>query len=199
MSTSGAENASRRGYHHGNLRVELLRTAESVLRDGGTDAVTLRELARRAGVSHAAPNRHFPDRYALLLALAASGYERLGQSVAEAVEAAGAPFRAQFRALVSTFVRFAIDNSALLEVMFTMGKNGTTPELQAATSPLYAAFGSLVERGLATGELLGDDANRVKPLIIATMQGIAAFAAAGALPAPRVEALIDDACALFTA
>lgn len=199
MSTSAGDAAGRsRPYHHGNLRAELLETAEQVLREDGLAHVTLRDLARKAGVSHAAPSRHFADRNALLVALAAVGFERLGAAVIAAVESGGGDFDAQFRAVATTFVRFAIDNSALVDVMFTIGKGREAPELRAATAPLYGAFGALVDRGLEAGRLRALDADRLRPLIIATLQGIAAFAASGPLAARRVDALIEDACALFS-
>ena len=64
---------SSRPYHHGNLREALLVQAMTTLREGGVEALSLRELARAVGVSHAAPRRHFPDRQALLDALAERG------------------------------------------------------------------------------------------------------------------------------
>ncbi|WP_329139338.1 TetR/AcrR family transcriptional regulator [Streptomyces sp. NBC_01476] len=69
--------AADRPYHHGNLRAELLAHAERMLDESGQDGLSLRELARAAGVSHGAPRRHFADRQALLDALAAEGFERL--------------------------------------------------------------------------------------------------------------------------
>jgi AcrR family transcriptional regulator len=75
MSTSS------RTYHHGDLRAELLRTAGEMLEKEGLASLRLRELARRAGVSHNAPYRHFPDRESLLAALAAEGFERLGAAL----------------------------------------------------------------------------------------------------------------------
>src|ERR1700744_5277860 len=77
-----------RPYHHGNLRQALLEQAMIALRDGGSDELSLRELARAVGVSHAAPRRHFPDRQALLDALAIEGFRRLGATLTEA-EAGG--------------------------------------------------------------------------------------------------------------
>src|SRR2546428_5567598 len=66
-------------YHHGNLRTALLRAAGERLEKQGITALSLREAARRVGVSHNAPYRHFADREALLAALAAQGFEMLGQ------------------------------------------------------------------------------------------------------------------------
>src|ERR1700744_1571484 len=81
-----------RPYHHGHLRDTLLAEAERTLREQGVDQLSLRDLARQAGVSHAAPRRHFADRQALLDALAGAGFTRLADEVAAALEAAGAGF-----------------------------------------------------------------------------------------------------------
>ena len=77
-----------RPYHHGNLRSELLEQAERVLADRGAGALSLRELAREIGVSHAAPRRHFADKQALLDALAEDGFDRLGAELRAALHAA---------------------------------------------------------------------------------------------------------------
>jgi AcrR family transcriptional regulator len=68
-------------YHHGDLKVALLQTAGEMLEKHGLSSIRLRELARRAGVSHNAPYRHFPDRESLLAALAAEGFELLGHAL----------------------------------------------------------------------------------------------------------------------
>src|SRR5918998_6710951 len=70
-----------RPYHHGSLRRALLERAEEALADGGSQRLSLRELARDIGVSHAAPRRHFADKQALLDALALDGFERLGDAL----------------------------------------------------------------------------------------------------------------------
>src|ERR687894_2671163 len=70
-----------RPYHHGSLRPALLAAAEKALDRGGVQALSLRELAREIGVSHAAPRRHFADKQALLDALAQEGFARLGAAL----------------------------------------------------------------------------------------------------------------------
>src|SRR5213592_1296667 len=81
-----------RSYHHGNLRAALLEGAERMLAERGSGELSLRELAREVGVSHAAPRRHFPDRQALLDALAEAGFARLGSELRTAVDGAGEDF-----------------------------------------------------------------------------------------------------------
>src|SRR6201996_1254631 len=112
-----------RPYHHGNLRAALLAAAETTLREQGPDQVSLRALAREAGVSHGAPRRHFPDRQALLDALAEVGFDRLGSELRPAVAAAGGEFAPRLRAPGRASVRFATRDAALLALMFA-GKHG---------------------------------------------------------------------------
>ncbi|MFF2275423.1 TetR/AcrR family transcriptional regulator [Agromyces sp. NPDC058126] len=97
-------------YHHGRLRETLIDEAAAAIDERGVDALSLRELARRAGVSHAAPAHHFGDRSGLLTAIAADGFERL----AEALGAAGADF---VEAGVA-YVRFASEEPGRFAVMF---------------------------------------------------------------------------------
>src|SRR5690348_14709991 len=107
-----------RAYHHGNLRTALLEAAEKTLRERGVQALSLRELAREAGVSHGAPRRHFADRQALLDALAGAGFERLGAELRAAAAGAGEDFESRLRAIAAAYVRFATEDAALLELMF---------------------------------------------------------------------------------
>src|SRR5450755_2150985 len=95
-----------RPYHHGNLRTALLQQAERTLRERGVQELSLRELAREVGVSHGAPRRHFPDRQALLDALAEAGFARLGTELRQAVDGAGEDFQARLQATATAYVRF---------------------------------------------------------------------------------------------
>lgn len=96
-------------YHHGTLRPALLRAAARILEKEGRDAISLRELARRAGVSHNAPYRHFADRQALLAALVEEGFALLAAALA------GKPWREQAMA----YLRFALANPERFRLMFT--------------------------------------------------------------------------------
>src|ERR1700733_8254711 len=96
-----------RPYHHGNLRTALLRQAQRTVRERGVQQLSLRELAREVGVSHAAPRRHFPDRQALLDALAQAGFERLGDALLQARDRAGEGFEPRLKAISAAYVEFA--------------------------------------------------------------------------------------------
>ena len=139
-----------RPYHHGHLRATLLAEAERTLREQGVDALSLRDLARQAGVSHAAPRRHFADRQALLDALAEAGFRRLGEEMSAAVDAAGDDYRSRLHAAASAYVRFATVDGDLLQVMFA-SKN-------SAESGLFPAAAA----GLCVSRLTTSMASRVR-------------------------------------
>ena len=81
--------AGGRGYHHGDLRNGLLEAARTILEEQSLAALTLRAVARKAGVSHAAPYRHFPNHEALLVELSIEGFDELREALAEAAKAPG--------------------------------------------------------------------------------------------------------------
>jgi AcrR family transcriptional regulator len=111
VSTRARRKPRKVAYHHGKLRPAILRAAAEVLEEQGLAALSLREAARRAGVSHNAPYRHFADRDALLAALASEGFRQLG----EALEAAGTRGP---RARGEAYLRFARDHPARFRLMF---------------------------------------------------------------------------------
>jgi len=195
-----------RPYHHGNLRATLLTAAEQTLREQGIEQVSLRDLARQAGVSHGAPSRQFRDRQALLDALAAVGYARLADEITAAIETAataatesgGSRFEARLRAVAATYVRFAVDNAALLELMLAAGKSGEPDGLPLAAQRPYAILTELIQQGHETGELHPGDPERLQLIILATFQGIAGLVSSRQIPADQTDALVADAAALFT-
>lgn len=106
-------------YHHGDLRAALLAAAAELLDEGGPEAVSLRECARRAGVSHAAPYRHFDTKEALLVALADEGFDALadaGEKAMNEIPASRASDRLDAYGIA--YVRFAIAHPARFRLMF---------------------------------------------------------------------------------
>jgi AcrR family transcriptional regulator len=126
-------------YHHGDLRAVILTEAARLVAERGADRVSLRELARDAGVSHAAPAHHFTDRRGLFTALATQGFQLLAEALVEA--------RPQFADAALAYVRFAIDHPGHYQVMFNRSLvDGSDAELAAAE----AAAGAELSRGVAT-------------------------------------------------
>jgi AcrR family transcriptional regulator len=158
-------------YHHGDLRRALLDAAVDVIATSGVGALSLRDLARRAGVSHAAPTHHFGDKAGLLTAVAASGYSLLGA----ALSAADGDFLEQGVA----YVRFALDHPAHFEVMFR-------PALYHADDPSLAEARNRTSEALYAGAATLPAAG-ANPLIIglagwSMAHGLATLWLSGALP-----------------
>ena len=130
MSTSPS-----RAYHHGALKTALLDAADALLDEGGAGAVSLREAARRAGVSATAPYRHFADKEALLAALATRGFEQFGAALEDAARDESDPLAAMGLA----YVRFALARPGRFRLMFGPGISDRSryPELQAAAARAF--------------------------------------------------------------
>ncbi|OCC10057.1 TetR/AcrR family transcriptional regulator [Streptomyces sp. PTY087I2] len=124
-----------RTYHHGDLRRVILDAALDVIAANGPAALSLRDLARRAGVSHAAPAHHFKDRTGLLTTVAAEGYALLADALT------GAP---DFRERGVAYVRFAATHPAYFQVMFR-------PDLHRADDPDLLAARARATEALRAG------------------------------------------------
>ena len=123
----------------------MLRAAADMLKEGGPSAITLREAARRVGVSPTAPYRHFSEKEALVAALAADGFRDLGEALA--VAATNAKSEGLNR-VGEAYVRFALANPARFRLMFGHGVSSMSehPELMAAALQTFAALTGLVAR-----------------------------------------------------
>ncbi len=130
---------ARMGYHHGDLKTVILEQAATLVAERGADGISLRELARAAGVSHAAPAHHFTDRRGLFTALATEGFRLLAAALDDA--------RPQFIDAAKAYVRFALDHPGHYEVMFDKSLyDDTDADLVAAA----AAAGAELNRGVGT-------------------------------------------------
>jgi AcrR family transcriptional regulator len=151
-------------YHHGDLRQALIDAALRALETDSVDAVTMRRLAREAGVSHAAPYHHFPDLDALLAAVAARGFGMLqGEIAAQAAATApDDPFQ-RLQNAGTAYVAFALSKPELFRLMFSgrWKDVGQYSELERAEG---LAFESL--QGMMAGAT-GEPAGREKTLIAA--------------------------------
>ena len=142
-----------RPYHHGDLRASLLATAARWLDERGAETLTLRELARAAGVSHAAPYHHFANRDALMAGVAEHAFDRLGDALAAAAEAAD-PAQALLD-IGEAYVREALAHPAQFRLMFgpTLALKLEHPGLRRASERAFtvlldAATRHAPERGL---------------------------------------------------
>jgi AcrR family transcriptional regulator len=186
-----------RAYHHGNLRQALLNAAERTVRERGAGDLSLRELARELGVSHGAPRRHFPDRQALLDSLAEAGFERLGRELRDALEDAGPGFVDRLHGMAAAYLRFAIGDSALLELMFAGKHREGAAALEQAAVQAFSPMLALIDQGQAQHFLEPGDPERVGLILFATVQGIATLVTAGMVASEQVDGLLADSIAHF--
>jgi AcrR family transcriptional regulator len=172
-------------YHHGDLRRALLEAAEAELVAAGLEAFSLRRVAKRAGVSHAAPAHHFGDVRGLLTALAAQGFERLVATQAEREAAAGADPDARLVASGVGYVDFAVAHPALFRLMFASGRpDHSDPHLKAAGR---AAYRRLVDNVAAAA--YGDSATDEPPVEAVMAAWSVAHGLADLIIGGQVEAL----------
>lgn len=129
-----------RDYHHGNLRSALLKAAFAQLKRHGLRALTLRELARKVGVTHAAPYHHFRDREALLEAMAEGAFEELAEAMRTATEGVSDPGR-RLALCGQAYIDFAHARPERAEVMF---RRAESPPAAATRAP-DSAFHQLVQ------------------------------------------------------
>ncbi|MFT8952766.1 MAG: TetR/AcrR family transcriptional regulator [Gluconobacter sp.] len=139
-------------YHHGDLRRALIDTALAMLAADQNWTFTLREVARRTGVSHAAPYKHFRDREALLRELARIGFVRLEKTMAEAMRPDLPSTRAQFMAAAQAYIGFAWQNPGLYRLMFSSDADKTIdPQLHDAAMSTFGILLRLLENGQRDG------------------------------------------------
>jgi AcrR family transcriptional regulator len=174
---------SRSSYHHGDLPSALLDAVAEIIRERGIGFVSLREAARRAGVSHAAPAHHFGNKAGLLTAFCTQGYQRLAEYVLGEVERVGPGAGLDtLEAVGRGYVRFALDNPEHFGIMFR-------PELIVKDDPGYVAASdaaydllvATVERCRAEGSLGGRDAETVAVGAWSLVHGLASLWISGLL------------------
>src|SRR5271170_7676947 len=142
-------------YHHGDLRRAVIETALQLVTEEQDWTFSLREVARRAGVSHRAPYNHFPEKLDLLAAVAAVGFERLRDGMVRAITGIDGA-EALVVAIVRTYVRVGLENPALYRLMFgpALSEAGSVDRptvARAAGAEARAVLEDLILRGARSG------------------------------------------------
>ena len=168
-------------YHHGDLRAALLAEAADMITEGGTESLTMRAIGRRLGVSRSAPYRHFPDRSALLVAVAAAGFERLASRL-QAIEADPPGTGVErLRGIAEEYVRFALENPAHYRLMY--GKEALTrqdlPELQEAANALFEELVGLFQTYQRSGTIKRQDPRAQAYVAWGAVHGLASLVIEG--------------------
>ena len=171
---------ARERYHHGDLRESLIVSAEEILREKGVAAFSLREAARRTGVSPAAPAHHFGDTRGLLTAVAARGFRRLTDELGAALE--GVPAERRLKAIGSRYLKFACDNPALFSMMWM--RDLVEPDDEEYVTAGRAAF-NVFERAATGSDMAPATAPRTPGATLiaawAMLHGLARLKLEGAL------------------
>jgi AcrR family transcriptional regulator len=134
----------RRTYHHGNLRRALLDAALKLVEAVGPKGLTLRGAARLAGVSQAAPYRHFANKDALLAAVAEEGFQAMTAAMREAIEPLAGNPAAQLQALGIAYVGFAASHSSHFRVMFEVADRDAYPSLREAADEAFVILKGVI-------------------------------------------------------
>lgn len=131
-------------YHHGDLPTACVSAAMELLEESGENALSLRAVARRAGVSPTAPYRHYADREALVSAVAALGYRELAERLAGAHPSPSTP--EQLTSVAVAYVQFALERPALFRIMFSEPCDRDNAERIAATAAVTLYLREIVGR-----------------------------------------------------
>jgi AcrR family transcriptional regulator len=197
LSTAPSETASEsrvggKGgrYHHGDLRRALLDAALELVKEHGPSGITLREAARRAGVTHAAPYRHFTDKEALLASLAEEGFRRLRSEIEAAISDGSGLLRSE--AIGVAYVRFARRNPSQFRVMFgsEIGDKRRYPSLMQADQAVFDLLSQAIRTAQEAGELPPGNPARMGLVSWSMLHGVASLVVDGQMERAGVP---DDA------
>ncbi|MER7665931.1 TetR/AcrR family transcriptional regulator [Streptomyces sp. NPDC096193] len=173
-------------YHHGDLRAASLRAARELLEEGGSAGLSLRAVARRAGVSATAPYRHYADRDALVSAVAAEGYRELAEHLAAVHPAPSTPD--DLAAVAVVYVRFALDHPALFRAMFAEPCDPTSEERVAATAVITEYVHGIVRNAFPGAQ----DTGALSTTVWALVHGLAFLHLDGKLDSSTPEVVAEQ-------
>ncbi len=190
---SSVEESKKERYHHGRLRAALLEAALQLIDEQGLDALTLRRLARRVGVTHAAPYRHFRNKAELVAAVATQGFEQLAERLAKHQKLARATDRARpkwLAGLGAAYVSYARQHPAQFRIMFptnTAAQHGE--RLSEGRELLWEQMKAAAQTVCDTGTVRRDRLTKFARLLWCQIHGVAMLCNDSRLPpASGVEA-----------
>jgi AcrR family transcriptional regulator len=180
-------------YQHGNLREALVNAGLRLLNEGGVANLSLRAAAELAGVSHAAPYRHFKDKVSLLAAIAEQGFRLLTAAMQAEVGRVGTGGATQrLSAIGRGYLRFATEHPGYLGVIFggVLSHENKTPELDAAGREAYLVLRNTVSDGITSGEFRPGDPDLVSLAAWSLVHGLSHLINNHAVDAPKTAAAL---------
>jgi AcrR family transcriptional regulator len=164
-----------KSYHHGDLRNALIQAGLELLAEGGVHELDLRKVARRAGVSHAAPYRHFADKQALIAAINEEGFHWLTERIQSTLHDVSEEPVEQMLGIALAYVRFAQENPWLMREMFS----GLTIEremfasLNTASKRVYRLYAEVIKHGQERGKIVDGDPAALAGVLWSVLHGLA--------------------------
>ena len=162
-------------YHHGNLREALIDSAAQAIVSQAAEELSLRALARAAGVSQTAPYRHFSDRNELLSAVSERGYVQLIDRLTATIATASEDPEQQVKAAAQCYIGFAIENPSLFKLMFgpLLQPTNQFPTLHEKIRACNKLVQSMLARGVQSGSIISEDLRYLTNTAWAGIHGLA--------------------------
>lgn len=190
--------SQRETYHHGDLHSALIHGAQELLIEEGLESFSLRAVARRAGVSPAAPAYHFGDAAGLLTEVAIRGFDELTRSMAERAAAGGQAPIERLHALGQAYIRYAFANPALFRLMFRKDKLRITDALKASAIAAFSLLQAAVcETAGIDEQLIGPDALASMLAAWSMVHGFAHLALEGQFERFATPGTLDAFCDIY--
>jgi AcrR family transcriptional regulator len=186
-----------RAYHHGDLKNALLVAALELIAAKGARTLSLREVARATGVSHASTYRHFPNKESVLAAIAEQGFRELTQQMrSAALQSPSAPLQSLHRVGVA-YVAFGVAHPHHLQIMFgdLIASHAAYPSLLEASSAAFEVLASSVRAGQKAGLIRESDERLVSLAAWSQVHGLALLIASGQIPPQGTAALQPETLA----
>ena len=175
-------NLKKTHYHHGDLRNALITAGLEMLETEGEQGISMRKLAKAAGVSHNAPYMHFADKEALLVAIAEEGFTILSQRVSDAIEAAGENWHERLHDGCWAYVQFALEHPSHLNVMFRSYDLEKYPSYYEVSAGSLELLRELVEAGQLSELVIRGDSKQIATLIWSLLHGVSTILAGRKMP-----------------
>ena len=170
-------------YHHGDLHREILCAARDLLEETNIASLSLRAVAKKVGVSHTAPYRHFKDKESLLVGIAGEGFKEMTAQLNEAVKLHPNDPRAQLQEAGHRYVKLVTENPQCVQLMFggILPCDDTYPELRESGNSAFAALKTIIEDGQAAGVFKQGDVELMALAAWSSIHGLSLLLISGSI------------------